>query len=109
MKQMRTHAKKQKTSYRAKRGFLLFLTVVLILGIGTLVFGGEKKVETKVHYQTVQIHSGDTLWEIAQTYCLETEKTEQMVEKIMQINGMKNANIQSGQRIVVPVSRLVYE
>ncbi len=108
MKQMKKHTKKQNTSYAAKRGFLLLLTVVLILGIGTLVFGGQKKVETKVHYQTVQIHSGDTLWKIAQTYRLETEKTEQMVEDILTLNSMKNTNIQSGQRIIVPVRQLVY-
>ena len=67
--------------------------------------GGEKGVQTKTYYECVQVQKGDTIWEIAEEYKMEGEDTEQMVDTIMELNGMKNTNVRSGESIIVPVTK----
>ena len=89
-------------TYRKKT--LLPLTLALIFSLGSLVLAGQREREQKVYYQCVQIHKGDTLWEIAEKYKSETEKTEHMIDKILYCNNMKTANIRYGQKILVPIT-----
>ena len=81
----------------------VILTMALILGLGTLAMGGEKGVEMEVYYERVQIQKGDTLWEIAEKCKIQDANTEHMVEQIMEVNGMKNTNIRTGESIIVPI------
>ena len=67
--------------------------------------GGEKGVQTKTYYECVQVQKGDSLWEIAEEYKMDGANTEQMVDEIMAVNGMKNTNIRAGESIIVPVTK----
>jgi len=79
--------------------------MALILCLGTLAMGGEKGVQTKTYYECVQVQKGDSIWEIAEEYKMDGMDTEQMVDDILAVNGMKNTNIKAGESIIVPVTR----
>ncbi len=49
----------------------------------------------------VQVGSGDTLWEIASTLADDGE-VRSMMEQIKQLNALDSADLQAGQRLVVP-------
>lgn len=83
------------------------MTMALILCLGTFAMGGQKELQTETYYECVQVEKGDTLWEIAEEYKMDGEKTEHMVEAIQDLNGMKSANIQAGESIIVPVTKVV--
>lgn len=101
----RTQRRVVRKSRKIRKNTFVLLTMALILCLGTFAMAGQSGKETKTYYESVQIHTGDTLWTIAAEYKTENEKTEQMVEKIMQVNAMKTANIQSGENIIVPVAK----
>ena len=67
--------------------------------------GAQKGRETKTYYKSVVIQKGDTIWDIAKEYKAERQKTEQMVDAIYEVNGLKTANIRTGENIIVPVTR----
>jgi len=79
--------------------------MALILCLGTLAMGGEEDVQTKTYYECVQVQKGDSIWEIAEEYKMDGANTEQMVDEIMAVNGMKNTNIRAGESIIVPVTK----
>lgn len=92
-------------SRKARKNFLILLTVVLITGIGTIAMGAQTQKTEEVYYESVLIHSGDTLWDIAAEYKADGEKTEHMVDKIQKLNQMRSGHIRAGERILVPVTK----
>lgn len=81
--------------------------MALILCLGTLAMGGQKTVQTETYYECVQVEKGDNLWKIADKYKMDGETTEHMIDAILELNGMKNTNIRSGESIIVPVTRAI--
>lgn len=69
--------------------------------------GGQKGIQTKTYYECVEVEKGDTLWEIAEKYRMDGQKTEHMVEDILEVNGLKNTNVRAGESIIVPVTKAV--
>ena len=69
--------------------------------------GGQKGIQTKTYYECVRVEKGDTLWKIAEEYRMEGEKTEHMVEAILEVNGLKDTNVQTGESIIVPITKAV--
>ena len=51
------------------------------------------------------MEKGESLWEIAEEYKMDGADTEQMVDEIMEVNGLKNTNIRAGESIIVPVTK----
>lgn len=92
-------------SRKARENFLLLLTVILIVGIGTIALGAQTQKTQEVYYESVLIHSGDTLWDIASEYKTEGESTERMVGKIQKLNQMSSTQIRAGERILIPVTK----
>ena len=82
----------------------MLLTMALILCLGTFAMGAQTEKATKTNYESVEIHKGDTIWNIAEEYKAEGEKTEHMVDAILELNGIKTANIQAGESIIVPIA-----
>ena len=101
----RTQRRVVRKSRKIRKNTFVLLTMALILCLGTFAMGGEKGVQTKTYYECVQVQKGDTIWEIAEEYKMEGEDTEQMVDTIMELNGMKNTNVRSGESIIVPVTK----
>lgn len=92
-------------SRKARKNFLILLTIVLVTGIGTIAMGAQTQKTGEVYYESVLIHSGDTLWDIAAEYKTEGEDTERMVGKIQKLNQMRSTHIKAGERILVPVTK----
>lgn len=67
--------------------------------------GAQRGEEGKIYYESVKIQKGDTLWDIAVQYKAASQRTEQMVDAIRQVNGMETANIRAGESIIVPMSK----
>ncbi len=86
---------------------LLCLAMLFVISLGTIVFGGQTIQKERVYYQSVMVHQGDTLWDIAKKYKSETETTEHMIDKIQECNQMRSANIKAGVRILVPMTEKV--
>ena len=82
---------------------VIALALAMVLCLCSIVFGGQKRQESEVHYESVAIHSGDTLWSIAKSYSVENDTIEHMILEIMKVNGMRSENIRSGDRLIVPV------
>lgn len=60
-------------SRKARKNFLILLTVVLITGIGTIAMGAQTQKTEEVYYESVLIHSGDTCGTLRQSI-KQTEK-----------------------------------
>ena len=96
----RTQRRVVRKSRKIRKNVFLLLTLALILCLGA-----QKGRETKTYYESVEIQRGDTIWDIAKEYKAEGQKTEQMVDAICEVNGLKTANIRTGENIIVPVTR----
>lgn len=103
----RRRRKMIRKSRKARKNALLVLTLTLIVGLGTIAMGAQSGREGQVFYESVLIHPGDTIWSIAEEYKTDGEKTERMIDDILQLNGMKTTKIRSGEHILVPVSKEV--
>ena len=101
----RTQRRIVRKSRKFRKNTFVLLTMALILCLGTLAMGGEEDVQTKTYYECVQVQKGDSIWEIAEEYKMDGANTEQMVDEIMAVNGMKNTNIRAGESIIVPVTK----
>lgn len=53
-------------------------------------------------YQTVVVHSGDTLWDIAQNHSVSGCSTTELVSHIRDINNIQDACLQVGMQLSVP-------
>ncbi len=93
-------------SRNIRKNTFVLLTLAMILCLGTFAMAAQTGKQEKTYYESVLICPGDTLWEIAQEYKQEDEKTEHMVKEIMACNHMKTTNIRSGESIIVPVTRV---
>ena len=103
----RTPRRVVRKSRKIRKNTFLLLTMALVLCLGTLAMGGQKGVQTTTYYECVQVQKGDTLWEIAEEYKMDGTDTEQMVDEIMEVNGLKNTNVRTGESIIVPVTKAV--
>ena len=102
----RTQRRVVRKSRKIRKNTFVLLTMALILCLGTLAMGGEKGVQTKTYYECVQVQKGDTLWEIAAEYKMDGTDTEQMVDEILEVNGLNHTNIRAGESIIVPVTKV---
>ena len=101
----RTQRRVVRKSRKIRKNVFLLLTLALILCLGTFAMGAQKGGETKTYYKSVVIQKGDTIWDIAKEYKAVGQKTEQLVDAIYEVNGLKTANIRTGENIIVPVTR----
>ena len=92
-------------SKKARKNVLVMLTLALIVGLGTIAMGAQSGKTGEVYYESVLIHQGDTLWSIAEQYKAEGEKTEHMIEDILELNDRKTTKIRSGEQMLVPVTK----
>lgn len=94
-----------KASDILRKKTLLPLTLALILSLGSLALAGQHEKEHRIYYESVEIHRGDTLWDIAEKYKADTEEVEHMIDKILYCNNMKTTNIRFGEKIIVPIEK----
>lgn len=102
---------RSKREAAGNQGFILFviaLSAFFIL-VCSIVFGtirtsaASAEVPYK-YYTSIQIQAGDTLWDIADTYCSpEYDTVSDYIEEVCSINRLSSSDeIHSGQYITVP-------
>lgn len=75
------------------------LFAVILAATGMFVQANEK---SDIVYSSVEIHSHDTLWDIANTYCdTKKESINDYIENLKSINNMSSDRINSGNYIIV--------
>lgn len=99
----RTQRRVVRRSRKIRKNTFILLTMALILCLGTFAMGAQAEKEGQIYYESIEIHRGDTIWNIAEEYKPKREKTERMVQEIMELNGLKSTNILAGENIIVPV------
>ena len=106
----RRAAVRKQQKARQKMFVIFFLTILVMFGIGvgfgTLLTRAEAPSSEHYHkyYANIEIQKGDTLWGIADDYMDSVhyvDRTEYLNE-IMEINGMVNSRLITGQKIIVP-------
>lgn len=87
-------------------GFILF--VIVSVSIGFVLFGSIKTQAAPAelsykYYTSIQVHKGDTLWNIANTYMTqEYADVNEYMNEICTINHIDAGEIHSGQYLTIP-------
>jgi LysM repeat protein len=84
---------------------LKILGCAALIAAAVVLCGGTKD-EYYTEYRTHIVTDGQTVWGIATKYIVEQDRTRdvrELVSDIIKYNGIKNAVIQPGQVIVVPL------
>lgn len=77
---------------------ILLLFIILILFSGTVTVTARYK---SPEYRSVSVRPGDTLWEIAERYSINSDIRE-YIYNIKKINGLDSATIYPGQKLYIP-------
>lgn len=102
---------RRKRSVHVKKLLIGFFSVILILGLSAYYGSGlvsahgnakEDPVRCK-YYKSIQIHSGDTLWNIAEEYMDDDyESVNDYIGEVKKINKLSSDEIQDSQYLTVP-------
>ena len=94
-----------------KKLFVGILSLFMILGLSAFYGSGlvsahdnakDDPVRCK-YYKSIQIHSGDTLWNIAEEYMTEDyESVSEYITEVKKINKLSSDQIQDSQYLTVP-------
>lgn len=101
---------KRKPQLLQRKRVIRVAVVVLVLAF-SFVFGAyinvfansNEKVEAVPTTMTIHIHSGDSLWSIANAYAPKEVNTRSFMNEIMMLNELNNTNIYEGQLLQIPV------
>ena len=107
----KNRVKQRRAKVVAKRRMMFLLTTVLLITIGSVVFGSifssaqtnaeESGVQYK-YYKSIQIEKGDSLWSIAKEYRTDAyESTQEYIEELMELNNLTSDEIHHGQYLIV--------
>ncbi len=107
--EIKYRAKKRRAKAIAKRRMVLLLMTVLLITVGTMVFGTcfslakDSKTESAYKYYTsITIQEGDSLWSIAEQYKTEHyESTKAYVDELIILNDLTSETIHAGQHLMV--------
>ena len=76
-----------------------FVVAGIVVGLSMLGSAGEPAVPDRT--AVVQVAPGETLWELAERVAPQSP-TEQVVERIRELNDMRGITIHPGQPLIVP-------
>lgn len=98
-------ARRQKElAYKSFRLLAISLITIFALSIGSVIVkasddNNKKKVNR--YFETVEINSNDTLWDIAEEYNNGSETTAEYVRNLISLNGLSNDNITAGKDLII--------
>lgn len=82
--------------------FVLMFVLVVIAGHTMFTSIAKEEQELLPYYKSIQIEEGDSLWKIAGRYRDGSHMTtDEYVEKLRQMNGLKQDTIHAGQYLTV--------
>ena len=106
---LRRRAKRKRQAFLQKM-FLFFITFIIISSLSISLgcdFAAAKDEKNKTpdrhkYYKSIEIKSGDTLWDISLKYMDESYVSiDDYINELMEINGLVSSEIQEGQYLTV--------
>lgn len=92
---------------RRYRQLVLFLCMIITILVFLLLVtqprpaqADEMVIET---YQSIEIQSGDCLWDLAMEHKLPDMNTQEYITEIRRINHLRSDELVSGQYLILPV------
>jgi hypothetical protein len=89
------------------RGRIVFgLVAALLMSAVLLLWGGRAVASSPGTALEVRVHTvapGETLWQHAKALAGSGEDVRDVVAQLIDLNGLDSANLQAGQRIVLPL------
>lgn len=111
VEERRERARIKRKRQVAKRKMILLLAAVMIITIGSVVFGSiftsaqsndEASAKQYKYYKSIVIEHGDSLWSIAEEYCTDAYgDTQEYVDELKQLNSLTSETIHTGQHLLV--------
>ena len=109
--EIRYRKKQRRARIVAKRRMILLLATVLLITIGSVIFGSifssaqanadESGIKYK-YYKSIVIEDGDTLWSIAKDYQTDMyETTQEYIDELRELNNLNSNHIQEGQHLLI--------
>ena len=91
--------------YRRRRAVLALLLALALAGsFTTFVAQGQAKASSEASsdsFTYVTVHSGETLWSLAEMHAGATD-TREWIAQLITLNGLQDNQLQPGQRIALP-------
>lgn len=81
-------------------GIIILLLVLLISSQTNSTSADEMIIKT---YQSTVIHSGDSLWSIAEEHKLPDMTVEEYIQDVCQINHLNSSQLISGEYLIIPI------
>ncbi len=107
-KRERIRIRRRQQVARQRMTLLLAIAMLIILGsivCGTILSSAKDPATDLVqhkYYKSIVIEQGDSLWSIAEEYCLNGSMSKQAyVEELKQLNSLPSDTIHAGQYLVV--------
>lgn len=108
---IRRSNRRRKRSVHVKKLIIGFFSVIMIFSLSAFYGSGlvsahdnakDDPVRCK-YYKSIQIHSGDTLWNIAEEYMDDDyESVKDYISEVKKINKLSSDRIQDNQYLTVP-------
>ena len=85
--------------------YFLYLIIYVLLIYSCYITSAYLNTMDKSSYkeQTYYVRAGDTIWSIGQRYKYDTDDIRKWVNKVMEINNMSSADIDTGMEITILV------
>ena len=104
---MRNTNNKTRTKYRIKSKFRFITSLVIMAALVICIFGAVTGLSvstalTKPQYINVTVSSGDTLWNIAESYMTNDTDVRKAVYEICKCNDINASDLTPGMVIKVP-------
>ena len=88
---------------RSRFTVFLILLALLIFFMGGILFSPNSAATEPQNYITVEVKSGDTLWQIAGEHKNKGKDIRKLVYEINTINALAGSSIYPGQLLKIPV------
>lgn len=91
---------------RRTRGLVRKATVLAVAAAGIFAFVAGQSANASsdavsVEFQHVTVHSGETLWQLAQQYG-QGQDAREWIASVVDLNGLASIDIQPGQDLALP-------
>lgn len=91
-----------KLTRRGKQVRTTILLAIIITGANAFVStANATDTPATVSYQFVTVHSGESLWQLAEKYAPNTDPRD-FIAEVVSLNQLKTSVVEPGQRIALP-------
>ena len=102
---MNTNRRKRQLRQRRNRAVITItsLLIAIMISIGSnqgLALGNDDKL-VEAHYLSIEIESGESLWNIAEKYKAKEQSTSSYIAELKQINNFGSNDICEGDYLIV--------